>query len=529
MSAWHEGWAEQLALLPDYGRAHLRLSLLALACGAGVAIPLGVAVSRRARLEPWVLSLAGVVQTIPSLALLALMVPLLSALGLQGIGFLPAWVALTLYSILPMLSNTVTGLAGVDPAVVEAARGVGMTGRQSLLRVELPLALPVVVAGVRTAAVWVVGTATLATPVGATSLGNFIFAGLQTRNTRAVIVGSVAAAALALVLDALVRRIESGLRLRRARRWGSAVAALGLLAAVAFVGAGGPERGGAGAAAPDAPVVIGAKAFTEQYVLAALLAETIEEQTGAPTRRVDSLGSTVAFDALRSGAIDVYVDYSGTIWATILGGRGRPPSRAELLEQVRQGLSERHGIAVAAALGFENTYALAMTGGRAQALGIRTISDLVRHSRTLSMGADYEFFSRAEWKALQPRYGLAFREQRSMDPALMYPALVEGAVDVISAFSTDGRIAAYGLRLLEDDAGVIPPYDAIVLVGARLQRERPDVVRALAALDGRIDEAQMQRMNAAVDEQGRAPAAVAHDFLAGAASTAPAVAGPGGT
>jgi osmoprotectant transport system permease protein len=197
--------AEQLALLPGYLTAHLQLALVALLVGTTASVPLGIWVTRRRSLEPGVLGVASVIQTIPGLALLAIMVPALAALGaltraafgveLRGIGYAPALVALTLYSLLPILRNTVAGIDGVDASLVEAARGVGMTPRQQLLRVELPLAAPVIVAGIRTSAIWVVGTATLSTPVGATSLGNFIFSGLQTRNHTAVLVGCAAAAA----------------------------------------------------------------------------------------------------------------------------------------------------------------------------------------------------------------------------------------------------------------------------------------------------------------------------------------------
>jgi osmoprotectant transport system permease protein len=510
--------SDELALLPGYLLGHMQLSLLALVTGALFSIPLGVLAARRPRLESWVLGVAAVAQTIPSLALLALMVPLLAALGawtatglgveLRSIGFLPAWLALSLYSVLPMLRNTVTGIAGVDPALIEAARGVGMTPRQRLLQVELPLALPVIVAGVRTATVWVVGTATLATPVGATSLGNFIFSGLQTRNYRAVLVGSVSSALLALVLDALVHAVERGLVARRRSLW------LGALAVLAALGLG---VGGISFARADVarrPIAIGAKAFTEQYVLAALLEQTVRDAGAERVRRVDSLGSTVAFDALRDDEIDLYVDYSGTIWATILGGRGLPGDRASVLAEVREGLAERYGIAVVAALGFENTYAIAMREDRAAALGIETLGELARYAPRLSIGGDYEFFARAEWKALEERYGLRFATQRSMDPALMYTAVAQGEVDAISAFSTDGRIAALGLRLLRDELAVIPPYDAIVLAGPRLQRERPALLRAVAALAGSIDEAQMQRMNGAVDRDGESPASVAARFRA---------------
>jgi osmoprotectant transport system permease protein len=510
--------SEELALLPEYATAHLQLTLAALVLGGLVSIPTGIWVHRRERLEPFVLGVASVLQTIPGLALLAFMVPLLALLGsltaaslgleLRSIGFLPALIALTLYSILPMLRNTVVGLAGVEPALREAARGVGMTPGQRLRRVELPLALPVIVAGVRTATVWVVGTATLATPVGATSLGNFIFSGLQTRNFTAVLVGSAAAAVLALVLDGLVRLLERGLRLRARREQ---VVALGTLGALALYAAG--SFAWSSWSVGPRPIAIGAKTFTEQYILAELLARRIESATGRATRSVQSLGSTVAFDALRNDEIDVYVDYSGTIWATIMGRSELPPARGQVLREVSDYLAREHGIATIGALGFENTYAFAMRRDEARRLGVATISQLAAHAPQLELGADYEFLSRPEWRALRAAYGLAFREARSMDSSLMVQAVAAGEVDVISAFSTDGRIAAFDLRLLEDDRGVIPPYDAVMLASPRLAREDPDVVAALRALTGRIDEERMQRLNWAVDGEGRSPAEVAGELL----------------
>ena len=204
--------AEQLELLPDYLTAHIQLTMLALLFSTALSLPLGVAVTRRPWLEPPALGVAGLIQTIPGLALLAIMVPMLAGLDLPSIGFLPAIIGLTLYGVLPILRNTVTGIAGVDRSLKEAAQGVGMTPWQQLARVELPLAMPVIFAGIRTSTVWIVGVATLSTPVGATSLGNYIFSGLQTRNTAAVLVGCVAAAGLAFVLDALVHAAEVGIR-----------------------------------------------------------------------------------------------------------------------------------------------------------------------------------------------------------------------------------------------------------------------------------------------------------------------------
>lgn len=500
--------SEQLALLPGYLTAHLQLTLLALLAAATLSLPLGIVATRVRWLEQPVLGLASVVQTIPSLALLAVMVPLLASMQLQSIGFLPAFIGLTLYGVLPILRNTVTGIAGVDPALREAARGVGMTSQQQLWRVELPLALPVIIAGLRTATVWTVGIATLSTPVGATSLGNYIFSGLQTRNYAAVLVGCVASAALAMVLDGLVRMLEVGLRDRRRSLVGVATtltAGLYLFTAVTLAG---PLFSNAAR-----PVVIGAKGFTEQYILAAVMSQWVERETGRPTTQMQSLGSTVAFDALAAGDIDIYVDYSGTLWAHLMGRTTVGGDRATVLSEVGAFLADEHGIGVAATLGFENAYAVAARASDAESMGLTRISDLVRLGPTLSMGGDFEFFSRPEWVSIRDIYGLTLADQRTMDAALMYEAIAEGAVDLISAYTTDGRIAAYDLRILEDDRGAIPPYDAMVLVGPRLMREWPDVLAALGRLDGAIDVESMRAMNLRVDVEGADPTTVAAAFV----------------
>ena len=172
------------------------------------------------------------------------------SLGFSAFGFLPAVLALALYSMLPVLRNTITGLQGIDPALTEAARGVGMTARQSLVMVELPLALPVIMAGIRTAAVWVIGTATLSTPIGQTSLGNYIFAGLQTQNWVFVLFGCIAAAGLALVVDQLLALIESGLRIRRHIRVSVGLVGIAILVAATLASSPSPARNPPTSSAP---------------------------------------------------------------------------------------------------------------------------------------------------------------------------------------------------------------------------------------------------------------------------------------
>lgn len=496
---------EQLELLPRFLTAHLALSLFSLLVGICISIPLGVLASRRGGIGRLVLSSAAVVQTIPSLALLALMVPLLGSLGLSSIGFLPAFIALVLYTVLPVLRNTVTGLTNLPADVIESARGTGMSPWQQLTWVELPLALPVIVAGIRTASVWTVGAATLATPVGADSLGNFIFGGLQTRNLDALLVGCIAAAMLALFLDGLGKLLLTGIE-RRSR-------ALVVLAMSTFAGL----YAYAGASFAFEPsrrdaVVVGAKTFTEQYILAELLAERIQQATGLPVMVKPSLGSSVVFDALVTGSVDAYVDYSGTIWATLMKRSSTPRDREEMLREITHYLQNERGVTVAARLGFENSYALAMRRAHAEQLGLRRISDLARGAGELVVGGDYEFFARPEWASIRGVYGLQFKQQRSMDPSLMYQAVASGAVDVIGAFSTDGRLAAYDLVVLEDERGAIPPYDALVLTGGRLSERHPAAIGALHSLEQAITAEQMRQMNLSVDIDKMRPAEVAQNF-----------------
>ena len=481
-------------LLPEYLGWHVLLSFSALALGIVISLPLAVVVSRSSRLRWPVLAGASLIQTIPSLALLALFYPLLLALsslsraifghGFSALGFLPSLLALTLYSMLPILRNAATAILGVDPAILEAADGVGMTARQRLFQVELPLASPVIMAGVRTAAVWTIGAATLSTPVGQTSLGNYIFAGLQTENWVYVLFGCAASAGLAIGADQLLGLIEAGARRRSAQRIlaGAAGLAAGLAVAVAPLVL---------AAAQPAAYVVGAKNFSEQYILAAVMADRLEA-AGARVIRKEDLGSSVAYRALAAGELDAYVDYSGTVWTSILGRKDNP-GRAEVLRQMTAELKRRDGVLVLGSLGFENAYALAMRADRAKAFGVGSIVDLAREAPRLKLGSDLEFLSRPEWKSLQAAYGLNFKSQRSYQPTFMYRALAGGDADVISAFSSDGRIAAEKLVVLSDPKGAIPPYDAVVLVSPK----RAGDARLLAALRPLIGSIRVEAMRAA--------------------------------
>jgi len=483
---------------PGYLAQHVLISVCALALGFLISLPLAVLASRSAAVRWPSLFVASLIQTIPSLALLALFYPLLLALsalgsawfghGFQALGFLPSLMALTLYSMLPILRNGVTGIMGVDRAAVEAARGMGMTDLQRLFWVELPLAAPVIMAGVRTAAVWTIGAATLATSIGQTSLGNYIFQGLQTENWVYVLFGCAASAGLALSADQLLGLIESGLTDRRPwRLWaGGAGLVLGIAAALSPLAAASVGRG----------YVIGSKNFSEQAILSELMASRLEA-TGAHVVQKQDLGSATAYRALAAGELDAYVDYSGTLWANVLGRKDNP-GREAVLRELTATLGRRDGVLVLGPLGFENAYALAMRADRAKALGIKTIDDLTARAGQLNLGSDLEFLSRPEWTAVQRAYGLRFRKETSYQPTFMYRALSDGEADVISAFSSDGRIAADHLVVLADPRHALPPYDAVILVS--LQRAHDQrLLRALRPLIGAIPVSAMRAANYSVD------------------------------
>jgi osmoprotectant transport system permease protein len=515
--------ADAWSRLPDYLGSHVLVSLTALVIGLGISLPIAIASRHRPLLRAVLLGAASVVQTIPGLALLALFYPLLLAIaalservfgkGFSALGFLPAVLALALYSMLPVLRNTVTGLNGVDARLSEAARVVGMRPWQLLRDIELPLALPVIMAGIRTSAVWVIGTATLATPIGQTSLGNYIFTGLQTQNWVFVIFGCIAAAVLALAVDQLLALIQAGVTRRSSARTLLGASGLVALTLAALL---------PGLARPHGEYVIGAKTFTEQYVLAALIKQRLEA-VGLSAERRPGLGSNVLFDALASGEVDVAVDYSGTLWANRMQ-RKDVPAREEMLSELSQWLATTPHIHMVGPLGFENAYTLAMTRKKADALNIRSIADLATHASELSIAGDYEIFARPEWALLRSAYGLNFRKQRQMQPEFMYRAVSQGEVDVIAAYTSDGQIATYDLAVLADLKHAIPSYDAILLVSPKRAKD-DKLLAALKPLVGSIDVETMREANARASNETDTPDSAARwlwEHVGKMAGTSPA-------
>ncbi|MFK7842376.1 MAG: ABC transporter permease/substrate-binding protein [Sphingorhabdus sp.] len=490
-----EAWKQAFARVPELLAAHVQISVSALALAMLICLPLAIWAARSPRIATLALTVASLIQTIPGLALLALFYPLLLGIsaiiggGISAFGFLPALLALTLYALLPILRNAVTGLSGVDPAAKEAADGLGMTSSQKLYFVEAPLAAPTIMAGIRTAAVWTIGAATLSTTVGQPSLGDLIFAGLQTQNWTLVLTGCLFSAALAISVDLLLGLIERGIRERRRilAGIGMAIIAGGLFAATLPL-----------LIARDNIVVIGAKGFSEQFILARLIGSRLED-AGYSVRYRDGLGSAVVYQALSAGDVDVYVEYSGTIWTNQMQRTDAPP-KSEMLDRIAQWTNDSHGVEMLGALGFENTYAFAVRPEDAREKSLKTLDDLARVSSDFNFGTDVEFLERPEWRMVQAAYPIRFKDARSFNPTFMYPALASGEVDVISAFSSDGRIAANDFVVLADEKGAVPSYEAILL----LAPERADDDRFVAAINplvGAIAVENMREANYMVDRE----------------------------
>jgi osmoprotectant transport system permease protein len=478
---------------------HLVLVTASTAVAVAIGLPIGIAMTRLRRLARPILAAAGLVQTIPSLALFGFLIPL-PLLG--GIGARTALVALILYALLPILQNTHAGINQVDRTVLEAATALGMTPGQRLRMVELPLALPVILAGVRIAAVVSVGTATIAAAIGAGGLGTYVFRGIATVDSRLILAGAVPAAVLALAVDALLGAVE---RSRRPFRAAAALAAGMLLVLGAALAVARPAR--------DTAVVIGSKNFTEQVMLGEMVGQLLEGRGFEVERKLNLGGTNLCHQGVLSGELDLYVEYTGTALVDIL----RQPARSDPAAVLRE-VRERYaalGLVVAEPLGFNNTYALVVRPDDSRRLGLRRISDLGPHAATLRVGCFGEFLERPDgMPGLLAAYGFRFGPRpREMDLGLLYTALVNRQVDVAVGSATDGVIASLGLVVLEDDRRYFPPYDAVTVAGTRGLARHPGLREALSLLAGRIPEDAMRRMNYAVDGEKRDPAEVAREFL----------------
>ena len=493
---------EELATL--FGQ-HVLLVAVATAVAVAIGVPLGILAARRPRLASPLVAVANIVQTIPSLAMFGFLLPV-PFLG--GVGARAALTVLALYALLPIVRSTIVGITGIDRSVREAGVAMGMTPHELLWQLELPLALPSIVGGVRVAAVVGVGSATIAAAIGAGGLGQYIFRGLSMVDTTVILAGAIPAALLALIVDGGLLWLGRQLSPRRHTVTGRAALAiagsLGTLALASVLMAG---------RASDV-VVVGSKNFTEQLILGEIVAQTIERDTGLQVRRQFNLGGTLICDrALLSGDIDVYVEYTGTALQAIFH---RPSSndRDTVMDTVRH-LYADSGRTLLPPLGFDNTFAILVRGSDARERGLRTIEDATGVAPQWRAGFGYEFLERPDgYSGLAKTYGLAFRgSPQAMDLALTYRALASGQVDLIAGDSTAGLIKSLDLVQLEDNRHYFPPYDAVPVARATMLLRYPQVREALERLGGRISAVDMREMNYTADSERVNPEEVARRFL----------------
>jgi len=501
-------YAELLVLT----REHIFITLLSTGLAVAVGLPLGILLTRVERLQTPVLGIANVMQTVPSLALFGLLIPI-PFIG--GIGARTAVIALALYALLPIIRNTVTGILGIDPKVREAATALGMTSGQVLRSVELPLAAPVILTGIRVAVVISVGVATVAAAVGAGGLGTYIFRGLRQNDNNLLLAGALASALLALLCDFALGQIERSFKIgerRTGRRRFAVAAALAVFAVLLGASYLSPVRNQATAStSPNAGrIVVGSKDFTESIILAEILAQMLEKQ-GVEVVRQFELGGNLAHDGLLSGQIDVYPEYTGTAYTAILK---HPPltDPQAVYDATKQEYAEKFGLTLSHPLGFANDFAILVRGDVARKNNLKTISDAVAISRNWQAGFGQDFMSRADgYAGFAKAYGFNFaRQPREMDLSLTYRALQSGELDIIAGNSTDGLIAALDLFQLEDDRRYFPPYQAVFI--ARSQRIA-DLQAVFEGLANAITTEDMRRMNYEVDANKRTPREVAAGWL----------------
>jgi osmoprotectant transport system permease protein len=487
---------------------HLILVAIAMTVAISIGIPLGIFITRQPKFAQPILGLANAIQTIPSLAIFGF---LISVPFLGGIGKIPAIVALTLYALLPLIRNTYIGINSVDPTIREVARGMGMTDWQLLSQVEIPLALNVILAGVRVATVICVGIATIAAAIGGGGLGVFIFRGLATVNNQLILAGAIPAAFIALGSDLALGWLEKQLTKQKVKKktnkrklavYFSIFTSL-LVVLITFAYRQVPPT-----------IVIGSKNFTEQFILGELLAQQIESHTKLKVDRRFNLGGTfICHEAVKAGKISGYVEYTGTALTAVL--KDKPISNPQVVfNQVKQEYNQKFKLEVMPSLGFNNTFAMIIRGDDAKKLQIKTLSEATKYASQWKAGFGYEFIERKDgYPGLAKTYGLKFGSIQQMELGLMYKALAGKQVDLIAANSTDGLIPALNLVILADDKNYFPPYEAVPVFNQEILKKYPDLRTAINQLTGKISTSDIQKMNYQVDNQSRPVEAVVSEWL----------------
>ncbi len=482
---------------------HLVLVLIAMGSAIAIGIPLGILISRKPRLAKPILGFANTLQTIPSLAIFGFLitVPLLG-----GIGRTPAIVALTLYALLPLIRNTYTGIKQVDPDLIEAGLSLGLTPRQVLWHIELPIALTVILAGVRVATVICVGIATIAAAIGAGGLGVFIFRGISTVNNQLILAGAIPSALIALIADWGIGWLENRFTRRVVYKpWSrqKRLIVLGITGFLLFSAIAIFHQNLNTANKTGGEIIIGSKNFTEQVILGEILAQQIENNTNLKVNRSFNLGGTfICHEAVKAGKIAGYVEYTGTALTAIL--KDKVTNNAQTVyQQVKDAYQQQFNLTVMPSLGFENTFAIVIRQADADRFQIQTLSEAAHYTPQWKAGFGYEFLAREDgFPGLAKTYNLKFAQApKEMDLGLMYRALANKQVDLVAGNSTDGLIPILNLTILKDDKQYFPPYDAVPVFNEKILKKYPELRSAILKLSGQISAEEMQQLNYQVDNQ----------------------------
>lgn len=477
---------------------HIQISFIALFFAVVIAIPLGIYLTNKKKIAESIIGISAVLQTIPSLALLGLLIPLF------GIGKVPAIIALVVYALLPILRNTFTGINEVDPSLKEAAMAMGMNKRKRLVKVELPLAMPVIMAGIRTAMVLIVGTATLAALIGAGGLGDIILLGIDRNNTALIILGAVPAAILALVFDFLLKKLES-LSFRKT------MTALSIISIVALSIMILPLLN----FKEQEEIVIAGKLGSEPEILINMYKLLIENETDLTVQLKPGFGKTsFVFNALKSGSIDIYPEFTGTAISEFLKEEAINNNQEDVYHQAKEGMMNKFGMVMLSPMKYNNTYALAVSKEMAETYDLQSISDIKPIQETIKAGFTLEFNDREDgYLGIQNRYGITLPNITTMEPKLRYQAIETGNIDLLDAYSTDSEIRQYNLQVLVDDQQLFPPYQGAPLLRKETLDKYPEIETALNKLANRITDDEMREMNYQVNVEGKNVEDVAREYL----------------
>ena len=482
---------------------HILISLLAISIASVLGIILGIIISEYRRFSGLILGTVNILYTIPSIALLGFFITI------TGVGNTTALIALIIYALLPIIRSTYTGIVNINPLIIEASEGMGSTKLQQLFKVKLPLALPVLMSGIRNMVTMTIALAGIASFVGAGGLGVAIYRGITTNNSAMTFLGSLLIAILALVFDFILGLIEKRLTNRKRVKYkiNPKLIILGLFIVIfgAYFSLNSKK---------DKTINIATKPMTEGYILGQMLTELIEQDTDLKVNITNGVGGGTSniHPAIVKGEFDLYPEYTGTSWETVLKKEnGYDESK---FDELQKEYKEKYNLEYVNLYGFNNTYGLAVNKDIAEKYNLKTYSDLAKISNNLIFGAEYDFFEREDgYKELQKVYNMNFKKQIDMDIGLKYQAMKDKKIDVMVIFTTDGQLAISDVVVLEDDKKMYPSYRAGTVVRSEILSEYPELKPVLEKLNNILDDKTMADLNYQVESEGKKPEDVAREYL----------------